>query len=142
MDSEPSPASPADSPADTFNQLLDLLAAAEQETGDDRRRHDRFPICCRMRVTPSTPDGRSTSDDIGVVAGRDLSSTGISFSHDIELTCTHLVLELSIENLAYFRLLAEVLWSHQSPLGLYETGCRLLRKLDWQLRPAAAALIV
>lgn len=124
-------------PGENFDQLLALLASADDKAGGERRNRDRFPIFGRICVVPATPDGQPLPGEMTVVMGRDMSATGISFSHEIELTSDHILLELSFKERAHIRLLAEVLWSRPTPLGLFETGCRLIRKLEWRVDSTA-----
>lgn len=123
----------ADNPGENIDHLLALLATANGEADLDRRQRDRYRIKGRMRVRPATTDGQPLPGEVIVVMARDMSATGISFSHEISLTSDHIVLELSFKERAHFSLLAEVLWSRQTPLGLFETGCRLIRKIEWQV---------
>ena len=120
-------------PGENFDQLLALLVSANDEADSERRQRDRFPIFGRICVVPATPAGQPLPGEMTVVMGRDMSATGISFSHEIKLSSNHILLELSLKERAHIRLLAEVLWSRPTPLGLFETGCRLIRKLEWQV---------
>jgi hypothetical protein len=63
------------------------------------------------------------------VVGIDLSTTGLSFSHDKPLSNKRAVITVANAT-GPSALEVEVIWSKRLPTGLYETGCRFLRNLS------------
>ena len=82
-----------------------------------------------MHLTPIDA-GTPISDQTAVIFGKDLSRTGICFSHDFSLPHRRLVISLTDPQLGAFVVEAEVVWTRCTPIGLYESGCRLTRKLS------------
>jgi hypothetical protein len=62
---------------------------------DERRNRDRFPIPYTFRLTPIDRNGNMLMDDTTTVVGKDLSLTGIGFSHDHDLNCTRAIISLN-----------------------------------------------
>jgi len=97
---------------------------------DERRSRDRFPIPYTFRLTPIDSNGQLLMDDTTTVVGKDLSLTGIGFSHDHELQFVRAIICLNHPKVGRFAVEAEIVWTRPTPLGLFESGCRLLRTLD------------
>lgn len=97
---------------------------------DERRTRDRFPIPYTFRLTPIDNQGNILYDDTTTVVGKDLSMTGIGFSHDYELPCDRAIISLSHPKVGNFAVEAEIIWTRVTPIGLYESGCRLIRTID------------
>ncbi len=107
-------------------------------TTDERRSRDRFPIPYTFRLTPIDRDGNPLMDDTTTVVGKDLSLTGIGFSHDHDLRCTRAIISLNHPKVGRFAVEAEIVWTRCTPIGLYESGCRLVRTIDGHtVRPNA-----
>lgn len=109
-------------------ELLDVTASTP--TYDERRARDRFPIPYTFRLIPIDDDGNLRADDITTIVGKDLSLTGIGFSHDHELRCSRAIISLDHPKVGRFAVEAELVWTRQTPIGLFETGCRLVRTID------------
>ena len=101
-----------------------------QVSDDDRRNRDRFPIPYTFRLTPIDRDGNLVTDETTTVVGKDLSLTGIGFSHDHPLLCRRVIISLDHPKVGRFAVEAEVVWTRPTPIGLYESGCRLIRTVD------------
>jgi hypothetical protein len=99
-------------------------------TGDERRNRDRFPIPYTFRLTPVSEDGTVLSDETTTVVGKDLSLTGIGFSHDHALPCRRAIISLNHPKVGRFAVEAEIVWTRPTPIGLFESGCRLIRTVD------------
>src|SRR3954468_22833342 len=99
-------------------------------TTDERRSRDRFPIPYTFRLTPIDRNGNLLMDDTTTVVGKDLSLTGIGFSHDHDLGCTRAIISLNHPKVGKFAVEAEIVWTRPTPIGLFESGCRLIRTLD------------
>lgn len=107
-----------------------LLGDVTQPDDSDRRSRNRFPIPYTFRLTPIDRDGNLATDDTTTVVGKDLSLTGIGFSHDHPLLCRRVIISLDHPKVGRFAVEAEVVWTRPTPIGLYESGCRLIRTVD------------
>jgi hypothetical protein len=96
----------------------------------ERRSRDRFPIPYTFRLTPIDRDGNVLTDETTTVVGKDLSMRGIGFSHDHELWFDRAIISLSHRKVGNFVVEAEIIWTRSTPIGLYESGCRLVRTVD------------
>jgi len=117
---------------DTLTRQVQGLIEEARTTGvsHERRIRDRFPIPYTFRLTPIDDDGNILFDETTTVVGKDLSLTGIGFSHDHELTFARAVISLNHPKVGNFAVEAEIVWTRPTPIGLYESGCRLLRTID------------
>jgi hypothetical protein len=108
--------------------ILELVCDPQPISPDERRRRERFPICCKLQLTPivsATP----LLDETSIIVGKDLSVSGICFSHEFPLSHRRMMLSLSHPEVGQFIVEAEVAWTRLTAVGLYETGCRLIRKI-------------
>jgi hypothetical protein len=112
------------------DELMKLVGLANSNEIPDQRIRDRFPIFCCMQLVPLDTAGKPLSDQHMSVVGKDLSTRGISFSHDSELPTRRVVLCLNVSETARINVEAEITWTRQTPIGLFESGCRLIRKID------------
>ena len=101
-----------------------------EAAGNQSRARDRFPIASCLQLIPLDRNGRLRHSQTLDVIGKDLSTSGIAFSHMTPLLYQRGVISFTKPDGDRFSVEVEVLWSRQSPIGLYETGCRLVRKLD------------
>jgi hypothetical protein len=108
--------------------LIDEAGTTAQ--ADERRNRDRFPIPYTFRLTPLDQDGNLLADETTTVVGKDLSLSGIGFSHDHPLAHRRAIISLIHPMIGRFAVEAEVVWTRPTPVGLYESGCRLLRTVD------------
>jgi hypothetical protein len=104
--------------------------AATEATSDERRNRDRFPIPYTFRLTPLDDDGQLLTDETTTIVGKDLSLSGIGFSHDHPLPCRRAIISLDHPMVGRFAVEAEIVWTRPTPIGLYESGCRLVRTVD------------
>lgn len=127
------------SPPAEITGLRDSLSAQVQglidEAGtaptiDERRSRNRFPIPYTFRLIPIDHEGKLLADEITTIVGKDLSLTGIGFSHDHAIPYRRAVISLDHPNVGRFAVEAEIVWTRPTPLGLYESGCRLIRTVD------------
>jgi hypothetical protein len=104
--------------------------AGTTSTPDERRARDRFPIPYTFRLIPISDDGKLLTDEMTTVVGKDISLSGVAFSHDHELRCRRAIISLDHRMVGRFAVEAEIVWTRPTPIGLFETGCRLVRTLD------------
>ena len=111
------------------NQALAGGNETVQDEGENRRSRERFPISCKILLTPFDPGGRLLRDEAVTVFGKDLSQSGICFSYDAPLECDRFLLSFHASEYGEFVVEAEVSWSRMTAIGLYESGCRMVRKI-------------
>ena len=111
-------------------QVQGLIDEARTPGDSERRTRDRFPIPYTFRLVPLDPDGNLLTDEITTVVGKDLSLSGIGFSHDHPLPYRRAVISLDHPKVGRFAVEAEIVWTRPTPIGLYESGCRLLRTVS------------
>jgi len=112
-------------------QVQDLIDdAGTTSTHDERRSRDRFPIPYTFRLIPIGPDGQLMMDESTTVVGKDISLSGVGFSHDHALPTRRAIISLDHPMVGRFAVEAEIVWTRPTPLGLFESGCRLLRTID------------
>jgi hypothetical protein len=112
------------------HQVQGLIDENPLSDDSDRRNRNRFPIPYTFRLSPLDGDGHPRLDDTTTIVGKDLSLTGIGFSHDQPLLCRRAIISLDHTKVGRFAVEAEVVWTRQTPIGLYESGCRLIRTVD------------
>src|SRR4051794_5217020 len=115
--------------ADSFTaQVQGLIDEAQSTLGDDNRRiRDRVPIPYTFRLIPIDREGNLLVDESTTIVGRDLSLTGIGFSHDHAIPYKRAIISLDHPKVGRFAVEAEIVWTRPTPIGLFESGCRLLR---------------
>jgi hypothetical protein len=113
-----------------LGQILDFVHDSQNAGSEERRFRDRYAINCKMQLTPIGRDGTSRSDETILIFGKDLSRRGISFSHDRPLAHQQVLISLTLPEAGQFVVQAQITWTRLSPIGLYESGCRLIRKVD------------
>jgi hypothetical protein len=117
-----------DSLAAQVQGLIDEAKTSPEK--DERRARDRFPIPYTFRLTPLDENGEPILDDATTVVGKDLSLIGIGFSHDQPISGKRILVTLNHPKVGQFAVEAEVVWTRPTPLGLYESGCRLIRTVS------------
>jgi PilZ domain len=131
---EPGPksAAPKQVQSDNLSQQVQGLIDEAQTSAenDERRVRDRFPIPYTFRLTPLDQDGKLLTDETTTIVGKDLSLSGIGFSHDHPLQHRRAIISLNHPMVGRFAVEAEIVWTRPTPIGLYESGCRLLRTVD------------
>jgi hypothetical protein len=122
----------SDIASDTLTrQVQGLIDEAQaRPTYHERRSRARFPIPYTFRLTPIDQEGNVLPDETTTVVGKDLSVTGIGFSHDHELSFDRAIISLHHPKVGNFAVEAEIVWTRPTPIGLYESGCRLVRTVD------------
>ena len=125
------PPTAADAHESLSQQIQGLIdEAGTTSTSDERRSRDRFPIPYTFRLTPIDTDGNMLTDETTTVVGKDLSLTGIGFSHDHALPYRRAIVSLNHPKVGRFAVEAEIVWTRPTPIGLFESGCRLIRTVD------------
>ena len=97
---------------------------------DERRARNRFPIPYTFRLIPISDEGALLTDEATTVVGKDISLSGVAFSHDHELPSRRAIISLDHRMVGRFAVEAEIIWTRSTPIGLFESGCRLLRTID------------
>lgn len=115
--------------ATLIEQILGVVGQADSATSAEQRNRDRYPICCTMQLTPIGLDGEPITAEISTIVGKDLSVSGISFSHDFPLSHRRIIVSLPYSEAGQLSVEAEISWTRETPIGLFESGCRLIRKL-------------
>ena len=117
---------------DALSRQIQGLADEAQEAveADDRRSRGRFSIPYTFRLVPLDQDGNMLTDEMTTVVGKDLSLSGIGFSHEHPLPHRRAIISLDHPKVGRFAVEAEVVWTRATPIGLYESGCRLVRTVD------------
>lgn len=113
-----------------YGQILEFVGDTNEITADERRLRQRYPIACKMHLTPIDAAGVPLIDASSIIVGKDLSRAGICFSHDFQLPHRRLVISLVDPTIGQFVVEAEVAWTRATPIGLFESGCRLIRKIS------------
>jgi hypothetical protein len=114
-----------------LNQVQGLIdEAGTVGVGHERRLRDRFPIPFTFRLTPIGHDGKLLMEESTTVVGKDISLSGIGFSHDHPLPYRRAIVSLDHPKVGRFAVEAEIVWTKPTPIGPYESGCRLVRTVD------------
>ena len=112
-----------------LNEIQRLVDEARVNQGDKRNR-DRYPICCTLQLIPIDEEGHWLLEETVLAIGRDLSTTGIGFSKEKELAHHRALISFNDPNVGRFAVEVQLVWSRPTPIGLYDNGCRLIRKVD------------
>jgi hypothetical protein len=110
-----------------LREVQALIDGTAPLASDPRRARDRFPIGYAFQLAPIVDDRNLMNDETITVFGKNLSVAGICFSHDVRLACRRAVISLTDPAVGRFAVEAEIVWTRVAPIGLFETGCRLVR---------------
>jgi hypothetical protein len=114
-----------------FGQILEFVGDDTKDlTADERRLRQRYPIACKMHLMPIDAAGAPVAHETLIIFGKDLSRTGICFSHDFQLPHRRLLISLLDPQIGQFVVEAEVVWTRPTMIGLHESGCHLIRKIN------------
>jgi len=122
------PIAARDSLSQQVQELINEAGTVAEK--DERRQRDRFPIPYTFRLTPMDHEGKLLLDETTTVVGKDISLSGVAFSHDHALPYRRAVISLDHPMVGRFAVEAEIVWTRPTPIGLFETGCRLIRTID------------
>src|SRR4051812_24253364 len=75
-------------------QILELIGDSQPIGTDERRVRERFPIHCKMLLTPIDRRASPLTDETWIIFGKDLSRSGICFSHELPLSHRRMVITL------------------------------------------------
>lgn len=117
---------------DSLSQLVReyMTTAASGNLQRDRRKRPRLAIPYIFKLTP-IDDNNNLQEDLSTsVVGRDLSLNGISFSFDEEPNFKRALISLDHPAVGRFAVVAKLVWSKKTLIGLFETGCQLLGVVD------------
>lgn len=95
----------------------------------ERRRNERFPIRCKIVITPINQKGVVLSEESVTAIGKDISQNGIGFTHDFAIKYRRFLLSFHASGFGEFFVEAEVARTRTTAIGLHETGCRMVRKI-------------
>lgn len=116
-----------------------LIDESRPIAGDPRRARERFPIGYAFQLAPVGHDGNLMNEETITIFGKNLSVAGICFSHDVRLACRRAVISLTDPAVGRFAVEAEIIWMRMTPIGLFETGCRLIQTVaGHKLRSSAS----
>jgi hypothetical protein len=110
--------------------MLRLFGDAQPTSTDERRSRDRFPIVYTLQLTPIDDDGNMLLGETTPIEGKDLSVCGFSFAHMSPLRHCRAIISFTPPRVGPLAVEAEIIWTRQTPIGLYESGCRLIRRLS------------
>ena len=96
---------------------------------ENRRLRERFPINCKIVLTPLNQKGTLLAEESVMAFGKDLSQSGVCFTHDFELKHRRFLLSFHAIGFGEFFVEAEVARTRMTAIGLHETGCRMVRKI-------------
>ena len=129
---------------DRVRSLLSSLHSADCR--GSRRREQRFPYPCLLRMTPYDEDTAPSDFEEGygddfdgyrmadatTVVGHEISLAGIGFYHQEPITDRLVVIELSDDRPASspLRVLVDLSWCRFAREGWYESGGRMVRELS------------
>jgi hypothetical protein len=111
-----------------FMQQVSALLG-EAEGGPPKRRDQRFPIDLSMRLVPKCDAGKMLLFSPIEIIGKDISSTGIGFTHTKSIAHKRVVIVFISPGFNRFAVEAEVIWTNLKSQGDFESGCRLIRRL-------------
>jgi hypothetical protein len=120
--------------------IWSVLSSMYPDAGrTDRRREERFPFPCLVRLTPLADDGRTPLDGTFTVAGKHVSERGLGFYHPKPLAYRRMIASLERGDGDWVSFVLDVSWCRFNSLGWYESGGRFLRPATWFDRTAALA---
>ena len=119
----------ADDSREFMQQVSALLG--EAEGGPHKRSAQRFPIDLSMRLVPKCDAGKMLLFSPIEIIGKDLSSTGIGFTHTKSIAHKHVVIVFISPGFNRFAVEAEVVWTKSKAHDDFESGCRLIRRLSY-----------
>jgi hypothetical protein len=119
----------ADESREFMQQVSALLG--EGEGGPANRRFQRFPIDLAMRLVPKCDRGKMLLFSPIEITGKDISSTGIGFTHDKAIADKLVVIVFISPGFNRFAVEAEIIWTKSKSHDEFESGCRLIRKLSY-----------
>jgi hypothetical protein len=128
-DNKAAPAAPAIDGMRSVAKILELVGDLQPVDPDERRLRPRYSICCKMLLTPIDQNEIPLDDESRIIVGKDLSMSGISFSHEFPISSQCVVIWLSHPEVGQFNVEAEIAWTRRTATGLFESGCRLIRKI-------------
>jgi hypothetical protein len=111
--------------------VQDYIKTATSDLSEhDRRKRPRLAIPYIFKLTPIDDNDDLVEEQSTSVVGRDLSLNGISFSFDEEPKFKRALISLDHPAVGRFAVVARLLWSKRTLVGLFETGCQLLCIVD------------
>src|SRR6478672_5446570 len=81
---------------------------SQPATSINRRRNERFPISCKIMLTPINQKGVVLADESATTIGKDISQSGICFTHDFELKHRRFLLSFHASGFGEFFVEAEL----------------------------------
>ena len=117
---------PNDSGLAILVEIQQRLDEVQSQFSPGRSRR-RFPMSWKLQLTPLDQDGDLIRAGAICVFGKDLSMQGISFSHDKPLSHSRVRISFVEPQIGKFAVEAAIIWTRLTPIGLYESGCRLIR---------------
>lgn len=104
-----------------------LMRQANPLSSAERRTRARYPIPFTFQLIPLDDTGKPRLEQTTTVVGKQLSQSGISFSHDRPLPFRGAIVSLIHPNVGRFAVEVDILWTRRTSIGIYESGGRLIR---------------
>ncbi len=117
-------------------QVQELVARLRPKVTVERRHEDRVAVPLLLRLTPLNRDREPVHDDAITVVGKDISRRGLSFFHEHPLTYRRAIIALVHPEFGRFAAEIDVNWCRFTKPGWYESGGRLVRSVNPEVRPA------
>jgi hypothetical protein len=112
------------------SQLLPLNANAESGSASEKRISNRYPIWWTLQFTPVDEAGGLLLNESDTVVGKDISVSGLSFSHQYPLQFRRAIISFARPEFGELSIEVEITWTRSTAIGLYESGCRFIRKIE------------
>jgi hypothetical protein len=116
-------------------QVQELVARLRPEVTVERRHEERVAIPLLFRLTPLNSRQELVHEDAITVVGKDISSRGLSFFHEQPLTYRRAIVTLEHPEIGPFAAEVDVNWCRFTRPGWYESGGRLVRQVNEEVRP-------
>jgi hypothetical protein len=118
------------------NEVQALVARLRPQVTVERRHDDRVAVPLLFRLIPLDSKREPIYDDAITVVGKDISRRGLSFFHEQPLTYRQAIVSLEHPEFGRFAAELDVNWCRFTKPGWYESGGRLVRSCDPNIRPA------
>lgn len=118
---------PVTAESNVSQRVSSLLAALyPQGTLIDRRQEQRYPYPHLVYLTPLAEDSLTPQGHNIVVAGKQLSESGLGFFHQQPLPYRRMIASLDQGRGQWLGLIIDLSWCRFTKFGWYESGGRLL----------------
>lgn len=129
-------AKPAVSRLQAVDSLVKTLVASWHDSPIVQNRH--WHRICFDKLIAITPLDEHTDVPIGratIVQGRDISVSGMSFTHQVLLPFRKIAATFALDNNDYESISIRLTWCRFTSRGLYKSGGKFLRTVNLQIDP-------